>query len=194
VEKQALIAMGGNLPWNGGEPLQTIIAAQKAVCDAFGGAVTASRPYRTPAFPAGAGPDYVNAAVLVTLRHIADAAEVLATLHRIEARFGRERNQRWGQRTLDLDLLALDDLVRPDLPTWRHWHDLPPDQQTRQAPADLILPHPRLQDRAFVLVPLADVAPDWRHPVLGVTVRQMLDALPPEVVAEVVPLDSAGLS
>jgi 2-amino-4-hydroxy-6-hydroxymethyldihydropteridine diphosphokinase len=52
----------------------------------------------------------------------------------------------------------------------------------------LILPHPRLQDRAFVLVPLADVAPDWVHPRLALTVAQMLAALPPEDVAAVTPL------
>lgn len=194
MQKQALIALGGNLPWAGSGPLQTIIDAQKALCDAFDGPLRASRLFRTPAFPPGSGPDYVNAAVLVTLRHNADAEEVLAKLHHIEARFGRERSQRWGMRSLDLDLLALDDTIHPDPATWWHWHDLPPDQQTRHTPTGLILPHPRLQDRAFVLVPLADVAPHWRHPVLGLTVVQMRDALPAAMLQEVVALDSGGMS
>jgi 2-amino-4-hydroxy-6-hydroxymethyldihydropteridine diphosphokinase len=64
---------------------------------------------------------------------------------------------------------------------------LPPEDQARLAPDRLILPHPRLQDRAFVLVPLADVAPDWRHPLSGLSVDQMLQALPAEDVAAVVP-------
>ncbi len=192
--KTALIALGGNLPWGGQPPLQTIIAALQAVSQAFGGPSKSSRLYRTPAFPAGSGPDYINAATLVTLRHIDRAEEILVKLHEIESRFGRERLTRWGMRSLDLDLLAVDDLVHPDLVTWQHWHDLSPADQTRETPQGLILPHPRLQDRAFVLVPLADVAPDWRHPVLGLTIRQMRDALPVSLLQEVVALDSAGLT
>lgn len=98
---------------------------------------------------------------------------------------GRERGTRWGQRTLDLDLLAMGDLVLPDAQVYAHWRDLPLEDQARRAPEQLILPHPRLQDRAFVLVPLSDVAPDWRHPVLGRTVLEMRDALSPEALAEV---------
>jgi len=77
--------------------------------------------------------------------------------------------------------------VLPDVSTYRVWQDLPLERQTQVAPDTLILPHPRVQDRAFVLVPLADVAPEWRHPVSGQTVRQMLNALSPEARAEVVP-------
>ena len=194
MEKTALIALGGNLPWNGQSPRETIIKAIEAIWQAFGGTGVTSRLYGTPAFPAGSGPDYVNAAILVTLRHNALAEEVLVKLHEIEGRFGRQRLQRWGMRSLDLDLLAMGDLVQPDLATWQHWHDLPAAEQTRQTPPGLILPHPRLQDRAFVLVPLADVAPDWCHPILGRTVRQMRDALPKADIEQVVVLDSAGMS
>ena len=81
----------------------------------------------------------------------------------------------------------MGDLVLPDAQTHRRWRELAPEDQARQAPDQLILPHPRLQDRAFVLVPLADVAPDWRHPLSGLSVDQMLQALPAEDVAAVVP-------
>ena len=113
-------------------------------------------------------------------------ASLLRALHAVEAAFGRSRDQRWGQRTLDLDLLAADDVILPDLATYREWRKLAPDSQKELAPDTLILPHPRLQDRAFVLVPLADIVPDWCHPVTGLTVTEMVSNLPESDVAAVV--------
>jgi 2-amino-4-hydroxy-6-hydroxymethyldihydropteridine diphosphokinase len=137
-----------------------------------------SRFYATPCFPAGAGPDYVNGAAVVECPEAIDLASLLAALHRIEARFGRKRVQRWGMRTLDIDLLAMGDSVLPDAATQDRWRALPAEAQIGATPGELILPHPRIQDRAFVLVPLADVAPDWVHPRTGLSVRQMLAAVP----------------
>lgn len=146
-----------------------------------------SRLYSTPCFPVGAGPDYVNAVALMDTE--LDGQDLLAHLHAVEAAFGRDRVVRWGQRTLDLDLLALGDMVLPDAATQDHWRGLDAAVQAQIAPSQLILPHPRLQDRAFVLVPMADVAPDWRHPRLGLTVAQMLDKLEIAEIRAVRPLE-----
>jgi 2-amino-4-hydroxy-6-hydroxymethyldihydropteridine diphosphokinase len=162
------------------------LAAVKALKNSRVTVVKVSRFFATPAFPVGTGPDYVNAAALLETELSPRA--LLDHLHEIEAELGRERLTRWGQRTLDLDLVAMGDLVLPDAATQDLWRDLPLERQRQEAPDRLILPHPRLQDRAFVLVPMADVAPDWRHPRVGLTVRQMLDRLDPADIATVKPL------
>ena len=182
----ALIGLGGNVtsPW--GDPTETIQKAISEVVARLGTDVVQSPLYRTPAFPVGAGPDFVNAAIRVSTG--LPAHDVLAVLHQIEAEAARTRTLRWGQRTLDLDLIALGDQVCPDLPSYTHWRDLAPDLQAQTAPDQLILPHPRVQDRSFVLVPLADVAPDWVHPVLGQSVVQLRDARPADEVRSVVAL------
>ncbi|MBQ6669228.1 MAG: 2-amino-4-hydroxy-6-hydroxymethyldihydropteridine diphosphokinase [Deltaproteobacteria bacterium] len=101
-------------------------------------------------------PPYLNAALAAET--VLTPLELLGTCQRIEALFGRERRERWGARTLDIDILAYDELLAET--------------------ARLTLPHPRLHERAFVLAPLLEVAPDWRHPRLGKTTRQLWEELP----------------
>lgn len=184
-----LIAFGANLPFEDNPPEATIRLAVDALAGEGLDVLALSPAYATPCFPAGAGPDYVNAAAVLSSADQDDLASILAGLHRVEARFGRERLQRWGMRTLDIDLLAAGDSVLPDAVTQDRWRNLPLAKQVSTTPDSLILPHPRLQDRAFVLVPLADVAPDWVHPRTGLSVRQMLDALPQADRDAVKPLD-----
>ena len=184
-----LIALGANLPLRdggvAGGPGATMDAALRRLQSMTGAAIRASRFYRTPAFPPGSGPDFVNAAAVL---RVADAPEaVLARLHAVEAEFGRRRAARWGARTLDLDLIAAGDRVLPDAATHARWRALDAGAAQGQAPDRLILPHPRMQDRAFVLVPLAEVAPGWRHP-LGKTVAELRDDLPESELSAVRPI------
>jgi 2-amino-4-hydroxy-6-hydroxymethyldihydropteridine diphosphokinase len=111
--------------------------------------------YRTPAWPDPSDPPFVNAVALVQTP--LGPPGLLQALHGIEAAFGRERSRPNAPRTLDLDLIDYDGRVE----------DGPP-----------LLPHPRVTARAFVLRPLADVAPGWTHPVTRQSVAALLAALP----------------
>lgn len=182
----ALIAVGSNCRMGDITPESLVKRAfERLQCDLASQAVFSSF-FQTPAFPEGSGPAFVNAAAAVQTD--LPAQVILDRLHRIEADLGRVRVQRWGPRTLDLDLIGLGGQVAPDRATLRQWIDLPPADQQTQVPDRLILPHPRFQDRAFVLVPLAQVAPDWCHPLTGLSVVQMLEALTRAEREAVVPL------
>lgn len=174
--KQSLIAIGSNLTSTLGNPQQNMRFALREMANLDARVTAVSRFFATPAFPEGTGPDYVNAAIVIESAQSPD--ELLRDLHRIESRFERRRETRWGARTLDLDLIAQGQIVAPDAATQTLWRDLDPEAQQRATPETLILPHPRLQDRAFVLGPLHDIAPHWRHPLTGLSIAEMFAALP----------------
>ncbi|MBW4707282.1 2-amino-4-hydroxy-6-hydroxymethyldihydropteridine diphosphokinase [Roseobacter sp. YSTF-M11] len=186
IRSIALIALGSNTPSGAGDPTETVEKAVAAIAQSVGVIRGVSRLYATPAFPVGSGPDFVNAALAVSTG--LSAPRVIEILHGIEAQMGRLRHERWAPRTLDLDLIALGDRLLPDAQTHETWRSMPLAQQMTQTPDRLIVPHPRVQERAFVLVPLTDVAPDWVHPALNLSVAQMLAALPDDLKSEVVAL------
>lgn len=178
-----LIAVGSNRSFGGYDPTSLVPRAISLVSKRLGVIRKRSGLFRTPAFPPGAGPEFVNAVFSVDTK--ASASSILKVLHAVEEEFGRQREKRWGARTMDLDLIAVGSEVLPDPVRQRHWLELPLTAQRTQVPDELILPHPRLQERAFVLIPLAEVAPDWVHPVLGKSVPEMVRNLPDKVKEEV---------
>ena len=119
ITSNAVIALGANLKLRGLEPKVTLQSAIDALSRQGVMIRAVSRYFETPCFPAGAGPDYVNAAALIETEKT--PAELLELLHSVEHEFGRERIQRWGMRTLDLDLVSYGDLLLPDQAEFERW-------------------------------------------------------------------------
>jgi len=162
-----LIGLGANLPsLRHGPPVATLEAALVAL-ERHGLRILArSRWWESAPIPASDQPWYVNGAAKVESSLAPEA--LLACLLEVEADFGRVRSVANAPRVLDLDLLAYGDCIRP-------------------GPAAPLLPHPRLADRAFVLHPLADIEPGWRHPGTGRGLAEMIAALPPGQIIRPLP-------
>lgn len=157
MAEKIYIGLGANLPSQFGKPIATL---EKAISDLKAASVltTLCSPwYETAPVPlADDQPWYVNGVIEVATNRT--PAELLALLQQLERANGRVRSHANAARTLDLDIISYGDRVEND-----------------QQP---LLPHPRMADRAFVLFPLQAIAPNWRHPVSGRSVAELITALP----------------
>ena len=150
-----LIALGANLPGPAGPPAATLRTALARLEERGMKIQSVSSFYETPAWPDPEQPAYINAvaAVQTTLQPV----ELLTLLHGVETDFGRLRSAPNAARPLDLDLLDYEGKVMTE---------------------GVVLPHPRMTERSFVLVPLVEIAPAWRYPVTGEGVGDLLARLP----------------
>ncbi len=163
-DRKLLLAFGSNLngPW--GEPAEAI---ERALAELDRRGVLIVRVSRLIVTEPMGQPGQARYANAVAAGETALAPEaLLALLKQLEHAAGRRPGPRWGPRPLDIDILDYEDVVQG----WETPHD-------PAHPANLVLPHPELHKRDFVLEPLADVAPGWRHPVLEETAADLLSKL-----------------
>jgi 2-amino-4-hydroxy-6-hydroxymethyldihydropteridine diphosphokinase len=153
-----LIGVGSNMPGPWGTPEKTVARVPLELDRGPVRVIKVSGPVRTTPFGMTDQPPFTNAALAIETDLPPSA--LLLHLQALERRAGRHREIRWGPRTLDLDLLDYRGLVLEE-------------------PAGLILPHPGIAERPFVLVPIIQIAPEWRHPVIGLTAAEMLAKVAP---------------
>jgi 2-amino-4-hydroxy-6-hydroxymethyldihydropteridine diphosphokinase len=159
------IGLGANLPHpKYGGPLETLTAALAELSTRGIGVCRLSPWYRSAPVPASDQPWYLNAVAEMATGLPPDG--LLAVLHEVEEAFGRVRSTLNAARRIDLDLLDFRGVIAPG------------------GPGKATLPHPRMAGRAFVLRPLADLAPTWRHPVTGTPIAALVAALPTDQIIE----------
>jgi len=160
---KVLVGLGANCPGTWGTPAETIAQALGEI-ERLNIAVLAISPlYVTAAVGNARQPPYVNAVALLGT-HLSPQA-LLRVLKEIERRSGRRGGRPWGPRSLDIDIVDYAGLIR-------HWHEGHPDF-TAPGARPLTLPHPLAHQRPFVLRPLLDILPDWRHPALKLSAREL---------------------
>lgn len=164
IHPNCLISIGANVPGSWGTPVATLSRALDILEQNRVFTVARSRIYRTqPHFGAGLMPNFYNAVVLARAEH--SIGGLLRLFKVIERRAGRRVRGRWSARALDLDLVDYGGRII-------NWPAL------NRAGGPLVLPHPLMHERGFVLVPLEEAAPQWRHPALGLTAGAFLRRRP----------------
>ncbi len=185
---RSIIAFGGNLPSQHGLPVDTLEQAVRALGDLGVVFHRRSRWYNTLAWPTGSGPDYINGVAEVSFE--GSCRNLLRVMQKVEKDLGRVRvsgeKYRWNPRVCDLDIICHGAMVSPGI---REWRAVDAASASADRP-ELVLPHPLMHERAFVLGPMVELVPDWRHPVFGDTVRSMFKVLPVTERAAMRPLET----
>mgnify|MGYP000498278692 CR=1 FL=1 len=167
-----LIAMGANLPHpKYGDPLNTLVEARKELVAMGLDIVGSSSWYRTAPVPISDQPWFVNSVLWVSSNLAPES--LLTILHEVEEKFGRVRVDKWEARLLDLDLVAYNDRVT----------------ENQHQAEGLVLPHPHMHERAFVMVPITELDPGWMHPRLQKTAEELAKLTAGDQAFEVVRSD-----
>ena len=173
-----VVVLGSNLPSKFGNSAETLkkcvdeIRSQPSIKS-----LLESNWYISSSFIDEKEPRYVNVGIRFNTN--LNPIDLLNYTSGLEKRFGRKREKRWEPRTCDIDILLCNQLILPNKAHFQKWLKLDFSDQIKLSPNELILPHPRLQERTFFLKPLIDLQPDWIHPFLGMKAKEMLDSLPP---------------
>ncbi len=173
-----IIVLGSNLSsefGNSAETLKKCVAELRSLQAIQ--SLLESKWYISSSFFDEREPRYVNVGVRFSTN--LKPEDLLSFTSDLEIKYGRKRQRRWEPRTCDIDILLCDELILPTKLDFEKWLKLDFSEQIQLSPNELILPHPRLQERTFFLKPLNDLQPDWTHPFLEMKAKEMLDSLPP---------------
>jgi 2-amino-4-hydroxy-6-hydroxymethyldihydropteridine diphosphokinase len=158
---EAYLLLGSNL----GNRTKHLALARQEISREVGPIITQSSIYKTAAWGKTDQPDFYNQVVVVSTSLI--PSQALKSVQKIEHSFGRNRAEKWGARTLDIDILFWEDHILQE--------------------EDLIIPHPEIGKRRFTLIPLAEIAPSLVHPVLNMSIGDMLLVCPDNLPVEKIP-------
>lgn len=181
--KPCWLSLGSNLPFQDKQPIDVLKAAIAALGNAGVHSIEVSGFYQTEPVPKSDQPDFINCVVTGATDLLPH--DLLAVCQSIEMSYGRKRATRWGTRTLDIDIIDYDQQLYPSVD---EWHAVAVNVSAGTKMPELVLPHPFMHVRAFVLKPLCDLTPDWRHPVYRTTAVGMLLGQPQAGQAGIVPI------
>ena len=171
--KKYLIAIGSNLETQNLSRLEVINSALGYFSQFNIILIKVSSFWESRSYPDKSQPNFINA--VSEVHSELNPYQILHELKTIEKKMGRKNITRWENRVLDLDIIGAGSVILPNNFVFNKWLQMPLQKQIKNQPDELILPHPRIQDRLFVLKPLNEVDPHWRHPVLNKTPLELIN-------------------
>ena len=172
-----VLILGANMPSKFGDILTTLQMCVEYIKNEEPiDLISQSKWYQSESFPDKSKPTFINVGIKIISK--LEPYQILKIIDEIEKGFGRIRKRRWDARVCDIDIIYCNKKIIPTRNILKKWMSMKIEEQLITTPRTLILPHPRIQDRLFFLVPLNELSPNWRHPILGKTAKEILDSIP----------------